>query len=141
MEPSTITTDEAHGARWGPLRLRRSWAWDLDVGWPRADRLEVFGGLGVFGELEEAPDLLCENCSNVGGTREEELLACVRLVQRPVGECLVEFVLEGDRVLREVQGVYVEAERHGRVTELGDPVERFESTGQADLAPPGPNAP
>ena len=91
------------------------------------------GSLGVFAEFQQVPDDRHQYVTHLGWVCEEELDACVGLIDSPGREVFVEFVLECDCIFGEEPGVDVEAERYGRSAEFGDVFGWFKSTCQADL--------
>ena len=56
--------------------------------------------------------MLLQQGAHLGRSGEEELTPLVDKVHATMGEGLVEFVLERDRVLGEKQGVYIVPKRH-----------------------------
>jgi len=66
---------------------------------PISERLDVLGGIGMVGELEEVADFLREHLADLNGGCEEELLAVVCHVDRPIGEVLVELRFQRHSVL------------------------------------------
>src|ERR1700678_719966 len=82
------------------------------VGGPVFYALEVLRCFGSLRVLQQPACLFQQDVSDLGWGGEKELATLVDEVDPAVGEDLVQFVLQRDRIFREVDGVNVISKRH-----------------------------
>lgn len=89
--------------------------------------------LWFFGEFEEVSGDVFEGFSNLCGGSVEEFAPRVDAVDAFVCEAVVQLSFDAYGIVREEQGVDIEVEWHGRVSEFTDTIHGVEAACHADL--------
>lgn len=93
-------------------------------------KFERFGNLlegeQLAGDLEQVH-------LDLSGRRIEELATGVDPIDAPIGQTLVQSLLDADSIVGEQQGMFVEAKGNRGVAKLANPILRLKASGETNL--------